>query len=150
MNDEAYIAVLKDKLAAVERKLERKYISKGPQSDQLTPGQVVAQRFHLEDKLLADPRVAKLLDYKARLDEAASKLGTPEERKSIGRVRPSPEHKAKLIGKIRAMYKFGDHDKRPDLLISSIAETLLFTARLRKSAAANNQGESPNEKNVNQ
>jgi hypothetical protein len=115
----------------------------------LTPAQSVAVRFHLSDEFLSDPKISKLCDYKARLDEQAVQVASPEERKAVGRIRPTTEQTSRLVKKIAALYGFNDSEKRPDVLISSIAHTLLFTARLRKIRGQQTiEGELLNEKNV--
>jgi hypothetical protein len=84
-----------------------------------TPAQTAAIRFGLAAEFGTDPRVAKLCDYKARLDISVAKL------------KPTPERKARLIAKVRGAYGLdGNKDHRIDVLISSTVDTLLFLARL--------------------
>lgn len=93
----------------------------------LTPAQHAAIRFGLAAELESDPAVAKLLDFKARLDSAAQKL------------KPTQERKAKLVAKVRHGYGLDDNsDHRVAVLIESVASALLFLAQLkpRKPAAS--------------
>jgi len=133
LDDDAFISCLKERLALR---------SKVPRWTDPTPAQSAAMRFHLEDELGTDPRVAKLLDYKVRLDESVSRSSSREERAAARKIKFKPEGKARMIAKVRAAYGFdGPQPYRIETLIESVANTLLFIAYLRKQKAAGGTNE---------
>jgi len=102
-----------------------------------TPAQLTAIRFRISDESLSDPRVAKLINFKTRLDAEACALRKEIMPANPKALAPSPEIAGRMAAKIRAAYDFDGEQPEPVAdLISAIAQTLFFKARLRKQKPA--------------